>query len=160
MEFRRTTRERLKEIEAAFLAVEQRVQRAPTEEEVAARIENPAPHQESLSELRAVSLGSLDEVSDGFSESKLLRFVAQAKRASISHLGASRTEEFVGRQGISKMPKQEKIGLVLLPGTTESARDCGNSWIAYHSRLPAQVGEPGASGCAPLHAQEMAGRPG
>lgn len=107
-------RKRLKEIEAAFLAVEQRVQRAPTEEEVAAELKIPlAEYQESLSELRAVSLGSLDEVSDGFSESKLLRFVAQDEESQPSRILERAELKNLLADGISKMPKQEKIILSL-----------------------------------------------
>jgi len=107
-------RKRLKEIEAAILIVEQRVQRAPTEEEVAAELKIAlAEYQESLSELRAVSLGSLDEVGDGFSESKLLRFVAQDPESQPSRILERSELKSLLADGISKMPKQEKIILSL-----------------------------------------------
>ena len=107
-------RKRLKEIESAMLTVEQRLQRAPTEEEVAAELKvSLADYQESLSELRAVSLGSLDEVADGFSESKLLRFVAQDEESQPSRILERAELKNVLADGISKMPKQEKIILSL-----------------------------------------------
>jgi len=107
-------RKRLKEIESAILAVEQRVQRAPTEEEVAAELKIPlAEYQEALSELRAVSLGSLDEISDGFSESKLLRFVAQDEESQPGRILERSELKNLLADGISKMPKQEKIILSL-----------------------------------------------
>ena len=107
-------RKRLKEIESAILAVEQRVQRAPTEEEVAAELKMPlAEYQEALSELRAVSLGSLDEISDGFSESRLLRFVAQDEESQPARILERSELKNLLADGISKMPKQEKIILSL-----------------------------------------------
>src|SRR5579871_2358994 len=53
-------RKRLKEIESAMASVEQRLQRAPAEDEVAAELSiSLADYQSELSELRAVTLGSL-----------------------------------------------------------------------------------------------------
>ena len=107
-------RKRMKEIESAIVAVEQRVQRAPTEEEVAAELKiSLSEYQDSLSELRAVSLGSLDEVKDGFSESKLLRFAAQDEESQPSRILERSELRNLLADGISKMPKQEKIILSL-----------------------------------------------
>jgi RNA polymerase sigma factor for flagellar operon FliA len=107
-------RKRLKQMEAALIAVEQRVQRPPTEEEVAAELNIPlADYRDSLSELRAVSLGSLDEVADGFSESKLLRFVAQDEDSQPGRILERAELQKVLEEGIDKMPKQEKTILSL-----------------------------------------------
>jgi RNA polymerase sigma factor for flagellar operon FliA len=107
-------RKRLKQMESALIAVEQRVQRAPTEEEVAAELNiSVANYRESLSELRAVSLGSLDEVADGFSESKLLRFVAQDEESQPGRILERAELQKVLEEGIDKMPKQEKTILSL-----------------------------------------------
>lgn len=107
-------RKRLKEIEAAITAVEQRLQRAPTEEEVAAELDVPlAEYQSSLSELRAVNLGSLDEVADGFSESKLLRFASQDEDSQPARILERAELEKVLADGVSKMPKLEKTILTL-----------------------------------------------
>src|SRR5580693_452436 len=73
-------RKQLKQIEAAIGAAEQRLQRVPSEEEIAAEMNlSLAEYQDALAEVRAVSLGSLDEITDGFSEAKLLRYVADAE---------------------------------------------------------------------------------
>ena len=107
-------RKRLKEIESSILVLEQRLQRAPTEEEVAAELKiSLAEYQESLSELRGVTLGSLDEVSDGFSESRLLRFVAQDEESQPSRILERAELKNLLADGINKMPKQEKIILSL-----------------------------------------------
>ena len=60
-------RKRLKDVEAAIASAEQRLQRVPGEEEIAGEMNIPlAEYQELLAELRGVSLGSLDEIADGF----------------------------------------------------------------------------------------------
>lgn len=107
-------RKRLRVIEAAIGATEQRLQRVPSEEEIAAELNlSLAEYQDALAELRAVSLGSLDEVADGFSESKLLRYVADSEeeqpgkileRAELTHLLADAVE---------KMPRLERTILTL-----------------------------------------------
>jgi RNA polymerase sigma factor FliA len=107
-------RKRLKEIESAILTVEQRVQRAPTEDEVATELNmSLSAYQDALAELRAVSLGSLDEVADGFSESKLLRFIAQDEESQPSRILERAELQKVLEEGINKMPKQEKTILSL-----------------------------------------------
>lgn len=107
-------RKRLKEIESAIASVEQRLQRAPSEEEVAAELSIPLDeYQNSLTELRAVTLGSLDEVTDGFSESKLLRFAAQDEESQPARILERAELEKVLADGISKMPKLERTILTL-----------------------------------------------
>lgn len=107
-------RKRLKEIESAMAELEQRLHRSPSEEEVAAELDIPlAEYQELLSELRAVTLGSLDEVADGFSESKLLRFAAQDEDSQPSRMLERAELEKVLADGVSKMPKQERTILTL-----------------------------------------------
>lgn len=107
-------RKRLKEIESAIASVEQRLQRAPSEEEVAEELSIPLDeYQSSLSELRAVTLGSLDEVADGFSESKLLRFAAQDEESQPARILERAELEKVLADGISKMPKLERTILTL-----------------------------------------------
>src|SRR3984893_1047287 len=55
-------RKRLKEIELAIGHVENRLQRTATDEEIAAELNIPlSEYQDSLLELRGVTLGSLDE---------------------------------------------------------------------------------------------------
>src|SRR5580658_789141 len=56
-------RKRLKQIQAVMEALEQRLQRAPLEEEIAAELGiSQKDYQDTLLELRGVSVGSLDAV--------------------------------------------------------------------------------------------------
>lgn len=107
-------RKRLKRIEAAIAAAEQRLQRVPGEEEIAAELNMPlAEYQESLAELRAVSLGSLDEVADGNSESKLLRYVAHDEENLPARILERAELEKLLAEAVEKMPRMERTILTL-----------------------------------------------
>lgn len=107
-------RKRLKEIEAAIAAAEQRLQRAPGEEDIASELKMPiGEYQELLAELRGVSLGSLDEVADGFSESKLLRYIAQDEENLPARILERAELEKLLADAVNKMPRLERTILTL-----------------------------------------------
>lgn len=107
-------RKRLKDVEAAIASAEQRLQRVPTEEEIASEMNIPLnEYQELLSELRGVSLGSLDEVADGFSESKLLRFVPQDEENLPTRILERAELEKLLAEAVNKMPRLERTILTL-----------------------------------------------
>src|SRR5580658_8314 len=107
-------RKRLKEIEAAVSSAEQRLQRVPGEEEIAAELDMPlAEYQSALAELRGISLGSLDEVTDGYSESKFLRYLAHDEENQPSRILERAELEKLLADAVNKMPKQERTILTL-----------------------------------------------
>jgi RNA polymerase sigma factor FliA len=107
-------RKRLKEVEAAIAATEQRLQRVPTEEEIASELKIPlAEYQEMLGDLQGVSLGSLDEVADGFSESKLLRYVAHDEESLPTRILERAELEKLLAEAVNKMPRLERTILTL-----------------------------------------------
>jgi RNA polymerase sigma factor for flagellar operon FliA len=107
-------RKRLKEIETAISAAEQRLQRVPSEEEIAAELHVPlSEYQVALAELRGVSLGSLDEVADGFSESRLLRYVAQDDEQQPARILERAELEKLLVDAVNRMPRLEKTILTL-----------------------------------------------
>jgi RNA polymerase sigma factor for flagellar operon FliA len=107
-------RKRLKQIEAAVATAEQRLQRVPGEEEIAAELDIPlAEYQTSLVELRGVSLGSLDEVTDGFTESRFLRYLPQDEENQPSRILERVELEKLLTDAVDKMPKQERMILTL-----------------------------------------------
>lgn len=107
-------RKHLKIIEAAIGSAEQRLQRVPTEEEIAAEMNlSLAEYQDALSDVRAVSLGSLDEVTDGFSESKLLRYVADAEEDQPGKILERAELENLVADAVTKMPRLERTILTL-----------------------------------------------
>jgi RNA polymerase sigma factor for flagellar operon FliA len=107
-------RKRLKDVEAAIASAEQRLQRVPSEEEIAAEMSIPlAEYQELLAELRGVSLGSLDEIADGFSESKLLRYVAHDEENLPTRILERAELEKLLAEAVNKMPRLERTILTL-----------------------------------------------
>jgi RNA polymerase sigma factor FliA len=107
-------RKRMKQMEAAITGLEQRLQRAPTEEEIAAELQIPlAEYQNSLAELRSITLGSLDEVSEGSSESKLLRYVPQDEENQPARILERAELEKLLAEAVEKMPKLERTILTL-----------------------------------------------
>jgi len=105
-------RKRVKQIQATVGVLEQRLQRAPGEEEIAAELGISLPaYQESLLELRAVSLGSLDAAQRGEDSRSLLHFIAEPEENSPARvLERSELEKLIA-EGVKKMPRVE--GLVL-----------------------------------------------
>jgi len=107
-------RKQLKNIEAAIAAAEQRLQRVPSAEEIAEEMNlSLSEYQDALAEVRAVSLGSLDEVSDGFSESKLLRYVADAEDDQPGKILERAELENLVADAVTKMPRLERTILTL-----------------------------------------------
>jgi len=72
-----------------------------------------AEYQEALSEVRAVSLGSLDEITDGFSEGKLLKYAAQSEEEQPGRILERAELENLVAGAVEKMPKLERTILTL-----------------------------------------------
>jgi len=107
-------RKHLKHVEAAIAAVEQRLQRVPTEEEIAAELSvSLSAYQDLLAELRGVTLGSLDEIAEGFSESKLLRYMAHDEESLPARILERAELEKLLIDAVNKMPRLEKTILTL-----------------------------------------------
>jgi RNA polymerase sigma factor for flagellar operon FliA len=107
-------RKNLKHVEAAIATAEQRLQRVPTEEEIAAELSVALPvYQEMLAELRGVTLGSLDDITEGFSESKLLRYIAHDEESMPARIFERAELEKLLIDAISRMPRVEKTILTL-----------------------------------------------
>src|ERR1700693_428438 len=102
-------RKHLKHVEAAIAAVEQRLQRVPTEEEIAAELSvSLSAYQDMLAELRGVTLGSLDEIAEGFSESKLLRYMAHDEESLPARILERAELEKLLIDAVNKMPRLER----------------------------------------------------
>src|SRR5579872_1519747 len=117
-------RKTLKQFEAAVATAENRLQRTVTEEEIAAELKMPvAEYREVLLEIRAVSIGSLDEVAEGRSENHLLKYIPYdddklparvLERAELQKLLAA---------AIDKMPKLERTILTLYFKEQQNLKD-------------------------------------
>jgi RNA polymerase sigma factor for flagellar operon FliA len=106
-------RKRVKVLEAAISNAEQRLKRAPNEEEIASELGVSVPeYQQWLVDLRGVSLGSLDIVEDG-EEISLLKFIAGDDQDSPARILERSELERVIMEGINKMPENERTVLSL-----------------------------------------------
>jgi len=105
-------RKRMKQIQATVGTLEQRLQRAPGEEEIAAELGiSLQAYQGSLLELRGVSLGSLDAAPRHEDSRSLISFIAEPEENSPARLLERSELERLIAEGLKKMPRVE--GMVL-----------------------------------------------
>jgi RNA polymerase sigma factor for flagellar operon FliA len=117
-------RRRLKDMEQAILELENRLKRSATDEEIAAELKLPlSDYQDSLLELRAVSIGSLDEVPDEHSESRLLKYVPHDEDEQPARIFERAQLEKLMSEAIDRMPKLEKTILSLYYKEGQNLRD-------------------------------------
>lgn len=106
-------RKYVKKMQEAISTAEQRLQRTPTEEEIAAELSIPLEeYQQWMVDLRGVSLGSLDVVENS-EEVGLLKFIANDAGHSPEHILQQSQLEKVIAAGIEKMPANERTVLSL-----------------------------------------------
>jgi len=105
-------RKNLKLMQAAVGVLEQRLQRAPSEEEIAAHLGiSLQGYQDALLELRGVSLGSLDSTNRDDDSRSLINFIADPEENSPARqLERSELQKLIA-EGLKKMPRVE--GMVL-----------------------------------------------
>ena len=110
----RQQRKRLRLIEAAIAALEQKHCRVPAEEEIAAYLGLPvSEYQEWLSESRGLTLGSLDCLSGEDHRYSLLRYLSSSDEQWPSRILERAELESLLAQAIGKMPHLEKTILNL-----------------------------------------------
>jgi RNA polymerase sigma factor for flagellar operon FliA len=136
-------RKRLKHIQATIEILEQRLQRPPAEEEIAAELGiGLREYQDALLELRAVSVGSLDAMpTDGDSRS-LLYYVADKEENSPAQMLERVELQKVIQEGLEKMPKVERIVLDLYYRQGQNIREIApvlNLHITRISQIKAQA---------------------
>jgi len=106
-------RKRVKQLQQAIKSAEQKLQRTPREEEIAAELAiSLEEYQQWAVELRGVSLGSLEVIEDG-EEVSLLKFIADDEEESPERLLERSELERVIADGITKMPENERTVLTL-----------------------------------------------
>jgi RNA polymerase sigma factor FliA len=106
-------RKHVKQVQEAISAAEQRLQRTPTDEEIASQLGlTIAAYHQWMVDLRAVSLGSLDVIEDS-EEVGLVKFIADESELSPEHILQQSELEQVISDGISKLPANERTVLSL-----------------------------------------------
>jgi len=132
----RQQRKRSKQIEAAICVVEQRLKRAPREEEIAAELGlNLAEYYEWLIDLRGVNIGSLESASAEEDGRDLLKFISDTEEQWPSRL-LERTElERLLAQAIEKMPQIERTVLSLYYYEELTLREIATIVSLHESRI-------------------------
>lgn len=106
-------RKRVRQVADAIAALEQRLQRAPAEEEVAAELNlELSEYQAWLNDIKGVSLGSLEVIEDG-EELDLLKFIAGDEEEIPARILERAELKRVITEGIGKMPHNERLVLSL-----------------------------------------------
>jgi RNA polymerase sigma factor for flagellar operon FliA len=106
-------RKRVRQVADAIATLEQRLQRAPAEEEVAAELNlQLSEYQTWLNDIKGVSLGSLEVIEDG-EELDLLKFIAGDEEQIPARILERSELKRVITEGINKMPQNERLVLSL-----------------------------------------------
>jgi RNA polymerase sigma factor for flagellar operon FliA len=117
-------RKRLKVVQAAMSALEQSLQRAPTEEEIASQLEIPLrEYQEWLTELRAVTIGSLDAPLNDEDSTSLVNYIADKEDNSPARILERQELQRVIQEGLEKLSQQERIVLDLYYRQEQNMRE-------------------------------------
>jgi RNA polymerase sigma factor FliA len=107
-------RKRLKLVQTAMAALEQRLQRAPAEEEIATELGIPhREYQEWLVELRGISIGSLDAPVNEDDSRSLISYIADPEDNSPALILERSELQKLIQEGLEKLPGPERIVLDL-----------------------------------------------
>jgi RNA polymerase sigma factor for flagellar operon FliA len=132
----RQQRKRAKQIEAAIAVLEQQHQRTPSEEEIAQHLDVSVPeYQDWLSEIRGLTLGSLENAGTEEDGRDLLRYLADSDDGWPSQI-LERTElERLLAETIEKMPNIEKTVLSLYYYEEMTLREIAKIVDLHESRI-------------------------
>ena len=132
----RQQRKRAKQIEAAIAALEQEHQRTPTEDEIAIHLKlSIAEYQEWLSEIRGLTLGSLENAGTEDEGCDLLRYLADSDEQWPSQIVERAELERLLAQAIEKMPALEKTVLSLYYYEEMTLREIARIVELHESRI-------------------------
>src|ERR1700676_1586898 len=107
-------RKRLKLVQTAMAALEQRLQRAPSEEEIDTELGIPhREYQEWLVELRGIRIGSLDAPVHEDNSRSLISYVADCVDNSPARILERSELQKLIQEGLEKLPGPERIVLDL-----------------------------------------------
>ncbi len=132
----RQQRKKAKKIEAAIAAVEQRVQRMPTEEEIAAELNISIDEYHSwLVDIRGVNLGSLEAVRSEEDGRDLLQYLSDTEENWPSRLLERAELERLLAEAIEKMPYIERTILSLYYHEELTLREVSKVVKLHESRV-------------------------
>jgi len=132
----RQQRKRAKQIEAAIARAEQRLQRSPSEEEIASDLNlSVDEYHEWLIDIRGLNLGSLENASPDEDNRDLLNFIADDEEAWPSRLVERRELQKLLAEAISKMPDIEKTVLSMYYHEELTLREISKVVNLHESRI-------------------------
>ncbi|MBV8820836.1 MAG: FliA/WhiG family RNA polymerase sigma factor [Acidobacteriaceae bacterium] len=132
----RQQRKRAKQIEAAIASIEQKMQRSPSEEEIAAQLGlSIDEYHEWLVEIRGVNLGSLECSSAEDDGHDLLRYISDDEENWPSRLLEKAELKKLLAEAIEKMPHTEKIVLSLYYHEELTLREIARVVNLHESRV-------------------------
>jgi RNA polymerase sigma factor for flagellar operon FliA len=132
----RDRRKKAKQIEAAIAAVEQRLHRAPTEEEIAEKLGLDAEqYRQWLVDIRGLTLNSLDYGSANEDGRNLLELVADSEAKLPSRLLEASELERLLAEAIDRMPSVERTVLSLYYREELTLREIAQVMKVHLSRI-------------------------
>ena len=127
-------RKRLKIVQQAIASLERKLQRIPSEEDIAAELNiSLAEYQQWTLDLRGVSLGSL-QVVDG-EEVDLLQLVSDSEDATPARIFERAELERVVSEGMQRMPENERTVLSLYYKEELNLREIGSIMNLHTTRI-------------------------
>lgn len=132
----RQQRKRAKLIEAAISVLEQEHHRMPTEEEIAAQLQlSVAEYQDWLSEVRGLTLGSLENAGTEEDGCDLLRYLADSDDQWPSQIVERAELERLLAEAIERMPQLERTVLGLYYYEEMTLREIAKIVDLHESRI-------------------------
>jgi len=132
----RQQRKRSKQIEAAICALEQEHHRTPTEEEISARLGlTVSQYQEWLTDIRGLTLGSLENAGTEDEGCDLLRYLSDSDEQWPSQIVERAELERLLAESIEKMPHLERTVLSLYYYEEMTLREIAKIVDLHESRI-------------------------
>jgi len=132
----RQQRKRSKQIEAAITRVEQRVHRAPTEEEIAHELKLTLDeYHDWLVDIRGVNLGSLEAATPDDSGRSLLKYISDDEENWPSRLLERSELQHLLADAIEKMPRTERTVISLYYHEELTLREISKVVNLHESRV-------------------------
>jgi RNA polymerase sigma factor for flagellar operon FliA len=132
----RQQRRRSKQIEAAIASVEQRLHRAPTEDEIAQELKlSLEEYHEWLVDIRGVNLGSLETSAPEDDSRNLLKYISDDEENWPSRLLERSELQRLLAEAIEKMPRTERIVVSLYYHEELTLREIAKVVNLHESRI-------------------------
>jgi len=132
----RQQRKRTKQIEAAIARIEQRLQRMPSEDEIAAELNlSIDEYHDWLVDIRGINLGSLDSVAGDEDGHDMLRYISDEEENWPSQIVERAELQSLLSEAIDRMPETERLVLSLYYHEELTLREISRVVHLHESRV-------------------------